>query len=448
MVSRFMTISKTQNPYLFITNEIKKYNKVLPGTAIDEISDLITNYQNLSDQNFISSLVEISNFSEFKPVFLNLKTKMNDKIPLLPMHDVIKISQSLSKLKLLHGESSEIISRSIIARVSELDLNDVGVALFAFSTLPDKNPLMIKKLTEHSLKLIQHTDKQSLIKIFKSFSYYPESGFCQKALINVEIIKQSLTFLEILDFVEKLWKCDAQAGELEHELFLNLKTLDNETYAHLINRVTRYSFVKNMYRDKLFKNLSKRVPKEFSSLAILHTINGFHELGYGKGACEFFEKHLEKSIDKIEAKHLYLLMYVLGIKGIGSRAFWRKLADMIKNDLDGMTHVEKIWSVYGLFKVGRLKDELYQKFVSLFDDSKWCSKSLEKVIEIADGLDDSETIKALIPSFINHHKAFNPNKGLICIDAIQKAELMSPELFDILKYYKSKQINFPSKQKS
>lgn len=447
MLSRFVATTQIQNPYLFITNEIKKHNKVLPATAINEISNLITNYKNLSDHNFISSLVEISNFPEFRPVFINLNSKLNNQIPLLQMKEIIKISQSLSKLKLLQGESSEIISRAITSRVNELDLNDVGITLYAFSSSPEKSPLMIKKLSEHSLKLIQTADKPSLIKIFKSFSYYPESGFCQKALTNVETIKQSLTLLEILDFVEKLWKCDEQAGELEHELFANLKSLDNETYAHLINRVARYKFVKNMYRDKLSKNLSKRVPKEFSSLAILHTVNGLHELGHGKLACEFFEKYLEKNIDKIETQHLYLLMYVFGIKEMGSRALWRKLADLIKENLESMTHIEKIWSVYGLFKAARLKDELYRKFVSLFDNTLWCAKSLEKVFEIADGLNDSKTVKNLIPFFIDHYKEFYPNKGLICIDVIETAELMTPKLYDILQYYKSKQPTAPSRHK-
>ena len=169
MLSRFVATTQIQNPYLFITNEIKKHNKVLPATAINEISNLITNYKNLSDHNFISSLVEISNFPEFRPVFINLNSKLNNQIPLLQMKEIIKISQSLSKLKLLQGESSEIISRAITSRVNELDLNDVGITLYAFSSSPEKSPLMIKKLSEHSLKLLQTADKPSLIKIFKSF---------------------------------------------------------------------------------------------------------------------------------------------------------------------------------------------------------------------------------------------------------------------------------------
>jgi hypothetical protein len=169
----------------------------------------------------------------------------------------------------------------------------------------------------------------------------------------------------------------------------------------------------------------------------LFIVNGLHEFDRGREVCKYFELFVEENMEKLEPKHLYLLMYVMGIKGFIHRAGWRKFDSIVRKNLQKMTHLEKIWSIYALFKVGRLKVNLFQVVLDSLDDQEWCAKSMEKVFEIAENLNNKSTITRLLPFFTAKHKDFLGNKGLICLNSIEKAGLMTPELYKILKYYKT-----------
>lgn len=426
------------NIHVQILAELKKQPKFVPEPTKKTVSELILTYPNVKDRIFLSSLYEISEYPVFSPVLKTLEPKIIEQLPKYLVSELVKLCQAYSKTSLLSDDLFSLLSQQILKQVNNLTMFDAGILLFSIHSSKVFNPLLIENISNRCLSLLNECDKDSLFKIMKSFSLYPDCEFNKKALPKLESLQDELTVLEKINFLELLWKCKASGGTVEKWIFQNIQSFDVEDFAVLVNKCSRCQEAGYKYRERLMKKLQKHIPKQFSSKAIMYTVNGFHELVMGKEVCEYFEEYLEQNISKIELGHICIIMYVFGTKEKGSRFMWRRLLEIIKKDLEKLTHTEKVWAVYGLFKVGRLKSELRDTIFNSLKDKDFGMKDLEKVIEICNETEDKETLKRIKPFFIRKHKDFYPNKGLICIDAYENAKLMDSELYAILKHFKSR----------
>ena len=430
--------SELGNIHVQILAELKNQPKLIPEPTKKTVSELILAYPNVKDRIFLSSLSEISEYPAFSSVLHTLEPKIIDQIPKYSISELVKLCQAYSKTSLLTEDLFSLLSPQISKQLNDLTIFDAGTLLYSMHSSKLFNPLMIEDISNKCLGQINECEKDSLFKIMRSFSLYPDCEFNKKALPRLENMLSELTVLEKIQFLELLWKCRTGGGSVEKWIFHNIQTFDVEDFAVLVNRCSRCPEFGLKYKDKLMKKLQKHSPKQYSSKAIMYSVNGFHELIMGKEVCEYFEDYLEQNVAKIELGHICIIMYVFGIKERGSRFMWRRLLDIVKKDLDKLNHVEKVWALYGLFKAGRLKTEVKDLILKSLRDRDFGMKDIEKILEVCYEAQDKETLKRLKPVFVKKHKEIYPNKGLICVDAYENAGLMDPELYAILKYYKSR----------
>lgn len=407
-------------------------------TGMKKVSELIMAYPNVRDKVFLSSLAEISDYPEFTPVIKNLEPRIFKDIEQYSLVDLVNVTQVFSKSFLLSENLFSIIARQILSKIDSLTLFNAGTILYSIHFSNLTSPLLVEQISNKCLSLITTCDKDSLFKILKSFSLFPDNEFNKKALPVAESFLNEMTATEKINILELFWKLNIEAGSIENWIFSNFDQLNIEEFSLLVNKCSRCASRGIHYKEKILAHVHKLNPKNFSSKDLMYTVNGLHELSLGNEICKYFEDYLEQEYKKIELDHLCLIMYVFGINQKGSRYMWRRLIEIIKTDLAKFKHIDKVWALYGLYKVNRLKPDLKDLIISTMDFKEIIYKDLEKLIEICNGLGDTETLRKLKPVFLKNYKNFAVNKGLICIDAYMNAKIMDPELHSIWKFYKLK----------